>query len=150
MNQNTYVIFKEEDKSPLKSQNTWMIAAMACSGIPLTEHGYNDTVEVLPNGTNKRTTTWLVSDKKAEFAPIQQKEEVGAEEFARRFNSKEWCEQNADHPIAYLRFYMEAYQQFRAWLHDRKPSALVRRGKRFAIIPADASDAEREKLLSLL
>ena len=146
----SFVIFREEDKAPLKSQNTWLVAAMAISGIPLAKNGYSDTAEVLPDGKTKRVTTWLVQNKTAAFDPIREREDVGAEEFSRRFLSKEWCEENADHPIAYLRNYMEAYQQFRTWLHDRKPSALIRKGKRFVIVPADAPESEREKLLSLI
>ena len=150
MNVGNYVLFQEENKPPLKSQNTWMVAALATSGIPLAEKGFIDSVELLPDGASKRVTTWIAANQKAEFNPIKESEQIDPQEFSRRFLSKEWCEANPDHPIAYLRFFMETYQGMRAWLHDRKPSALVRRGKRFALIPADASTAEREKLLSFL
>jgi hypothetical protein len=143
-------IIKDENTPPLKSQNTWLVAGMCVSGIPLRDQGYNDTVEVLPSGETKRTTAWLPSSELATFTPIKQEEKIDAAEFARRFLSKEWCEANADHPIAYLRFFMETYQNLRAFVRDRKPSALIRRGGRFAIISPDATEKEREKMLSLI
>jgi hypothetical protein len=143
-------IIKEENTPPLKSQNTWLVAGMLTSGIPLQDKGYNDMVEVLPSGETKRITSWIPSNKTAKFTPIKEEEEIDASEFARRFLSKEWCEANADHPIAYLRFYMETYQNLRNAIRERKPSALIRRGGRFAVISPDATEKEREKMLSLI
>jgi hypothetical protein len=146
----TYQIIKEENTPPLKSQNTWMIAAMCCSGIPLRDQGYQDTVEVMPDGSTKRITAWLPSNEKGNFKPIEKEESIDATEFAKRFLSKEWCEQNNNHPIAYMRYFMETYQNLRTAVKERKPSALIRRGGRYAIISPDATQAQKEKMLSLI
>jgi hypothetical protein len=144
-------IFKEEDLPPLKSQNTWMIAAAMTSGIALSsDRPFNDSIEILPNGKQKRVTVWITSPEKAKFDPIPVSEEVAPEEFAKRYLSSDWSEKNPNHPIAYMRQFSETYQKLRSFLKDQKPSAIIRRNGKVAVIDANCPQALREKILSML
>jgi hypothetical protein len=144
-------IFKEEDIPPLKSQNTWMIAAAMTSGIALSkDRPFSDTVEVMPDGSHRRATVWMTSPEMAKFDPIPTSEEVAPDEFRNRYLSSEWCGKNPDHPIAYMRHFSETYQKLRAYLRTHKSSAIIRRNGKVAIIDADCPQALKEKILSML
>jgi hypothetical protein len=71
-------------------------------------------------------------------------------EFRQCFESLEWCRANPDHPIAYLRAFSDALSSLRNELRAQKPLFLVRRGKRFALIPQDADPAKKAELLAML
>ena len=71
-------------------------------------------------------------------------------EFRQKWNDPEWCKLNNDHPIAHHRLNRDNTQQIRDWLKQQKPAALIRRGGRTAIIPADCPEAQKAKILANL
>jgi hypothetical protein len=149
--QSEIFIFKEENLPPLKSQNTWMIAAAMASGICLAkDRSFVDTVEVKADGRRHRVTTWICDTAPAQFDPFGTSESVSPEEFSKRYLSSEWCAKNNNHPIAYMRHFSETYQKLRDYLKTHQPSALIRRNGKIAIIDADCPQALREKILARL
>ena len=72
------------------------------------------------------------------------------EELRRRFEDLAWCEQNPDHPIAYMRVLFEKLTQLRASLRAMKPLLKIRQGRATALIPADASPEDKARLLAQL
>lgn len=144
-------IFREADIPPLKSKNTWMIAAALASGIALSKtRPFVDTVEVKHDGTTHRITTWICDPQIAEFAPIAKTEQISPTEFAKRFADSEWCAKNDNHPIAYMRHFAETYQKLREYLKTHKPSALIKRNGKIAVIDANCPQALKEKILTYL
>jgi len=144
-------IFKEENLPPLKSQNTWMIAAALASGICLSkDRSFVDTVEIKQDGTKHRVTTWICDTESAQFDPFGSPESVSPPEFAKRYLDSEWCAKNNNHPIAYMRHFAETYQKLRSYLKTHQPSALIRRNGKVAIIDANCPQALKEKILARL
>ena len=110
-----------------------------------------DTLEAQPDGSTRREVTWLMDGAhKARFVPNFPAEEITFTEFRRRFESLEWCEANADHPIAYLRGFSDKLNRLRDRVIQMKPLVLVRNGKRTALIPADCPAARKAEILATL
>ena len=149
----TVAIVRDHDTPPMKSRNTSMIAGALTSGFEFaTEKAFSDTVEDV-GGTPKRTVTWLMDGAKTvRFVPIPKEEEITFPEFKRRFLSQEWCEENPDHPISYMRGIIENRGGLIDKLKTMMPMLLLRKGKRTAIVPSGSDEASktlREKILSI-
>lgn len=139
--------FVRDDLPPLKSPNTDLIAAWLNSGGELlSEEPHSQTVEQTQTGP-KLVTTWLVNgDVKVEYGT----EEVDFEEFRKRWLSIEWCRANAEHPIAYMRAFRDNVTKLKDWIKTQKPSVLIRRGKRVAVIHPDLPEARKNQILAEL
>lgn len=155
----------KDQQSPLRSENTLLVCAAMTSGFPLFTRvdeltgqrggGFSETVEqVQPSPANpsglKRQTVWLLEDAEVEFRPEFAAERISTGEFIRRYRSSEWRAENPHHPISYMAWTHETYNRLRDKLRHHKPSVMVRRGTRFAVIPASAPATERDALLALL
>ena len=153
MKQGSTVAFvRDFDTPPMESRNTRMIASACASGAEFaSEKAYSDTIEDIA-GTPKRTVTWLMNGAKTmKFLPIQKEEEVSFMEFQKRFNSQEWCEENPNHPISYMRAAFDANAKLVDVTKNIRPMLLIRRGNRIATVPSGndpESKAQREKILS--
>ena len=157
LKENSTIQFARDHESPAKSINTRLIAAALTSGAAFaTKKPFLDTIEQVTDektgaSSARRTVTWCMDgDKMMDFAPIASAESIDFAEFSRRFHSHEWCEANGDHPIAYLRAFSEMLNRLRDKIKDMKPMALIRRGKSYALIPADCSAAKRAEILALI
>lgn len=148
--------FLRDNESPLKSPNTRIVAgALACGGKFANDKPLLDTVEQVPDddGGSKpqRTVTWVMDGEPSiEFRPDFKAETIGFEEFKDRFEDLEWCMANPDHPISYLRAYSDMMNRLRDKVRTMKPMLLVRKGRRSALIPADATPERKEEILSML
>lgn len=136
-----------DDKPPLKSPNTKLIAAAITCGFEFAHsEAMLDTIQQTDSGPKRQVTWSMNGGKKADIAG----EEVSFVEFRKRYESMDWCKANPNSPIAYLRFVFDNYERLRDKLRDMKPLALIKRGNRIALIPADADAATREKILCRL
>lgn len=137
-----------DEEDPRKSTNTTLIGAAIASGADFaSKEPLHDSIDE----EGKRQVAWSMNgDKGIRFSPDFDEESITFEEFRKRFESLEWCEENPDHPIAYLRAYRDHMNRLRDRLRSHKPMARIQRGKRIALIPADASAAEREEVLGML
>jgi len=147
MKEGQQVHFIRDDQPPLKSEVTVLIAAMlACGFKYASDKPLLDTIEE-EEGAPKRSVTWsLDGSVKAAFKD----ETLDLIEFRRRFESRDWCLAHPDHPIAYLRAFSDALSSLRNELRAMKPLLLVRRGRRFALIPQDAAPEKKAELLAML
>lgn len=145
------ISFVRDDKNPLQSPNTRIIAgALVAGGKFANEKPLLDTIEQV-DGKPKRTVTWVMDgDTKLSFRPDFEAEDITFEEFKERFENLEWCEANADHPISYLRAYSDMMNRLRDKIRTMKPMLLVRKGRRTALIPADASPEKKREILSMI
>jgi hypothetical protein len=148
----TVAIVRDFDTPPIESRNTRLIAAAIASGCEFgADQAFSDTIEDV-GGNPKRTVTWMMDGaKKVKFAPIAKEEELTFTELQKRFDSQEWCEENSDHPIAYMRAMSDCYNRLVDKIKTMRPMLLIRRGNRLAIVPSGndpESKAKREKILS--
>ena len=139
--------FVRDELPPLKSPNTDLIGAwLACGGELLKQEPHSQTVEDTLSGP-KLTTTWLVNgDVQVDFPG----ERIDFEEFRKRWLSVEWCQANADHPISFMRAFRDNITRLKDWIKTQKPSVLIRRGKRVAVIHPDLPEARKNQILAEL
>jgi hypothetical protein len=148
----TIAVIREENTDPTASRNTRLIAAALASGAVFPSNSaFLDTVEQTPQGPH-RTVRWLMDGAhRIEFDPISEAEQINMAEFRRRFESRAWCEDNPNHPIAYMRAMTEHYNRLIDKIKTMRPMILIRKGKRVAIVPSGsdaASVATREQILA--
>lgn len=145
------IVFVRGHEPPLKSTDTALIAAALISGAKLAgDKPLVDTVEEI-DGDARRTATWSVDGgSEMTFSPNFAAETIDFAEFRKRFEDDAWCRANPDHPIAYLRAFADAFTDIREQLRGRKPAFLIRKGKRFAVIPQDAEPEKKQEILDLL
>lgn len=149
MNLNEKLSLLVDHQHPLSSPNTHAVAAALTSGGSLGEQGYLDTIEEGHDGKPRRTVVWLLKDSEIEFKAIPA-EKISQAEFLRRWHDRQWLTENPDHPIAFIRAYQDNVSELRNQIKNASPTIKVTRGGRAAFIPANASEAQRSKLLSKL
>jgi hypothetical protein len=145
------IIFVRGHEPPLQSRDTALIAAALVSGAKLAgSKPLVDTIEEV-DGKAKRTSTWSVDGGgEIAFRPNFAAESIDFAEFRRRFEDETWCRANPDHPIAYLRAFADTLGDIRDQLRGRKPAFLIRKGRRFAVIPQDAEPERKREILDLI
>lgn len=150
MKEGQQILFWRDDQPPLKSDLTHLVAAALICGFEFAnDKPLLDTLEEV-DGEPRRSVTWSFDGaSKAVFPPFKEGA-VDLTEFRKCFESLDWCQANPDHPIAYLRAFSDALSSLRNELRTRKPLLLIRRGRRFALIPQDADPARKAQLLAML
>jgi len=145
------IAFVRGHRPPLQSRDTALIAAALVSGARLAgDKPLLDTIEEV-GGEARRTVTWSVDGgSEITFRPNFPAETIDFATFRRRFEDEAWCRSNPDHPIAYLHAFADTFTGIREQLRGRKPAFLVRKGKRFAVIPQDADPDQKREILELL
>jgi len=118
------ITFINDNQPPLQSPYTDMVLAwVTCGGTCVKGAEYMDTVQVLPDGTEKRQVTWRIDDTK----PIEFElcngviDRMNFEEFKRRWMSEDWIRVNLNHPIAYIKVYRDNERKVRDWIKKQKP-----------------------------
>jgi hypothetical protein len=145
------IIFVRGHEPPLQSRDTALIASALVSGAKLAgEKPFLHTIEDVDDEP-KRTTTWTMDGgSELVFRPNFPEESLDFAEFRRRFEDDAWCRDHPDHPIAYLRAFADTFADLREHLRGQKPALLLRKGKRFAVIPQDADPERKREILELL
>ena len=145
------IIFVRGQEPPLRSRDTALVAAALVSGAKFAgDKPLLDTIEEI-DGEPKRAVTWSLDGAgELAFRPSFPAETIDFAEFRRRFEDDAWCAANPDHPIAYLRALADTLADLHSQLRGRKPALLIRKGKRFAVIPQDADPERKREILELL
>lgn len=140
-----------DNEAPLQSPNTRIVAAALASGATFAnDRPLIDAIESTPEGP-KRTVTWCMSgDRSISFRPNFAEETLAFDQFRERFDSREWCEANPDHPIAYMRAFSEQMNRLRDRVKTMRPMLMVRKGRRTALIPSDCSEERKAEILGIL
>ncbi len=136
-------IVREMDVDPVTSENTSMVAALVTLGVPFYEtQPFLETREIT-NGEEKRTMTWCLGTKTEDgrFKTC---------ELIQWWKDDAWCHSNPDHPLSYAKAAVTNFQRLTAGISTSVPVALVRKGKKFALIPFDAPSDRRQQLLDAL
>ena len=151
MKEGQTIRFIRGEGAPLQSPTLGLVAAALTSGIRFSsDKPLLDTVEER-EGEAVREFAWSFDDRvTATFRPNFREETLTMEELRRRFEDLAWCEQNPDHPIAYMRVLFEKLTQLRTNLRAIKPLLKIRQGRSTALIPGDASPEEKARILAEL
>jgi hypothetical protein len=141
------VDFVKDNLHPLKSPNTDIVSAwLTCGGSLLKSDPYSWTVEETYEGPRQTMTYHIDGDVYVEI----QGEKLDFQAFRWRWTDKEWCEQNDEHPISYMRLFRDNTTKFKAWIKEQKPAVLIRRGNRVAVIHPDLPEARKAQILAEL
>lgn len=142
--QDIVLVQRENGLGPAVDDESALIAAAIGAGFRSPDDKYlQDTVERMPDGSILRKTTWALLSE----VILIDGEEVSFQEFRRRFESSEWL---ADHPESTITKLHRAAGVLHLWHQDefrRPPSAFVRNGLLWAIIPHGTPEAEARELL---
>jgi hypothetical protein len=145
------ITFVRGDDAPAKSAKTALVsAALVCGGKLAGPKSFLHTLEDKDGVPQRLFSFAMDGSAQVTFRPAFAEETIDFAEFRKRFESADWCEQNPDHPIAYLRAMSDNLLALQETVRGMKPALLVRKGSRFAIIPQDADPEKSKELLALL
>jgi hypothetical protein len=137
------VIVREVDADPTTSRTTQLITALTVLGISLdADCPYQETREMV-DGHEQRVVTWVLK-------PVSDCMRFDTQEMIRAWNDPEFVRANPEHPFSYIKQTFENHAQIVAGVSAQAPLALIRKGKRIALIPMDATPERREELLTAL
>lgn len=152
MKQGDRPVFWKSRKLPAADFLTRIVAAaFACGFDLLTSKCFQHHVKVDeaadpdPSAEPDRRVTWIWDGKqKVTFRPIPAAEEITIVEFRRRFEDLEWIQANPDHPISYMRAFLEQSRKTMEKVSG-EPALLVIRGDEKVIAPpgSTAEDIDR-------
>ncbi|MFK5923273.1 MAG: hypothetical protein QM496_13935 [Verrucomicrobiota bacterium] len=150
----TPVIWKGKE-NPLTDFMTRCAFAALTSGCDLIsdkgfQHTVADDAETVADLDASRSVTWIWDNNKtAHFGPVAE-ETISIQEFERRFMSDTWYLENPEHPISYMRAFLEKSRDGFGKIASIKPSRRVCRDDAVATVPHDASDAEIDAVFEQL
>jgi len=128
----TYHYLRDEE-DPLKSPNTQAIGALlTCGGQLVKEGGYLNAIGT-QDGKPTRTVVWVAEEHEIEFSAFCG-ETISTQELLRRWNDRSWLADNLDHPITYLRTYMEKIGKLRDAIRDNPPQLHIQKSGRSAYV----------------
>jgi len=134
------IILREVDVDPVTSRTTQLIAALAAVGIPLdSDCPYLETRELI-DGREQRVVTWTIKPESACERFITQA-------MIRAWNETDFVQHNPEHPLSYIKAAFQNHARVLESIISQAPLALIRKGKRMALIPFDATPERRKELL---
>jgi hypothetical protein len=121
--------YLRDAEDPLKSPNTQAISALlSCGGELVREGGFLNAVGTA-DGKPTRTVVWVAEEKKLTFEQFPG-ETIDTSEFLRRWNDREWLAANLDHPITYMRTFMEKIGKLRDAIRENPPQLHIQKSGR--------------------
>jgi|GEM_PF-1231724 len=137
------IILREIDADPAISGKTDLIAALTALGIPLdTDCPYQETREMV-DGHEQRVVTWVLK-------PSSVCGRFETQAMLKAWDDPAFAKTNPEHPFAYIKQAFENLLRIRCGVAAQAPLALIRKGKRIALIPFDLTPERREELLAEL
>ena len=137
------IIIRDVDANPAASHIPAMVAALTALGIPLdADCPYQETREMI-DGREQRVVTWVLKP-----ASVCGRFETQA--MLKAWEDPAFAKNNPEHPFAYIKQAFENRARIGHAAATKAPLALIRKGKRIALIPFDATPERREQLLSEL
>jgi len=133
-------IVRETGADPVNSPNTEMVAALVTLGVPLyAAQPFLETREIA-EGQEKRIVTWCLGT-------ITSDGRFKTRELIQWWKDEAWFAINPEHPLAYAKAAVANHQRLVAAVKTSVPLALVRKGRKLALIPFDAPPERRQQLL---
>jgi len=120
-----------------------LVAALTTIGIPFDDDcPYLETRELIESG-ERRLVTWTLKAKSVCG-------KYDARKLVEAWHDPVWTTQNNEHPFAYIATAFRNAGLLAAEVARLAPVALIRKGKRFALVPFDATPKRRQELLTAL
>jgi hypothetical protein len=120
-----------------------LVAALTAVGIPLDDDCPSlETREIVENRA-RRTVTWTLKARSV----------CGrhdARKLIEAWHDPVWTTQNTEHPFAYIATAFRNANLLGAEVARLAPVAVIRKGRRFALVPFDATPERRQELLTAL
>jgi len=136
-------IVRETGIDPVSSDNTEMVAALVTLGVSLyAAQPFLETREIV-DGEEKHIVTWCLGTGTNDGR-------FKTRELIQWWSDEAWLLANPEHPLAYAKAAVANHQRLVAGVKTSVPLALVRKGRKFALIPFDAPPARRQQLLDAL
>jgi hypothetical protein len=137
-------IIRAEVKTDAEAINILrLVAALTAVGIPLDDDcPYLETRELI-DGTERRLVTWTLKARSI-CGRHDTRKLIDA------WHDPVWTTQNSEHPFAYIISGFRNAVALSAEVARLAPVALVRKGRRFALVPFDATAERRLELLTAL
>jgi len=137
------IILRDVDTDPATSEIPNMVAALTALGIPLdSDCPYQETREMI-DGKEQRVVTWVLK-------PVSACGRFETQDMLKAWTDADFTKRNPEHPFAYIKAAFENRAKISAQSASQSPLALIRKGKRIALIPFDATPERREHLLAEL
>ena len=137
------VTITDVNADPLTSPNSIMVAALLTLGIPLNpEHGIREFREMV-KGNEVRTIIWTLQPQSLDGA-------YDTAKMTENWQDANWLAANPSHPLTFIKRAFENHSRMVSHIKTSVPLAMVRRGKKIALIPMDATAAEKKRLIDLL
>lgn len=137
------IILRDVDTDPATSEIPNMVAALTALGIPLdSDCPYQETRERI-DGREQRVVTWVLK-------PTSVCGRFETQAMLKAWDDEGFARANPEHPFSYIKQAFENRTRMARTAAAQVPLALIRKGKRIALIPFDASPERREHLLSQL
>jgi len=146
----------KENQDPLTSFMTRVaFAAFTCGFDLISDKGFHHSVADDAADEDEiaasRSVTWIWDEKtKATFTPIPAEETITLQEFETRFSSLKWVHENPDHPIAYMRMFLEKSREGFEKIRAIRPTRRITRGDAVATVPHDATQEQIDELFDEL
>jgi len=118
----------EDDQAPGKSFNTDLIAAWLTSGGALVKRG---GFQHFVDQDGKTHVRWLVNCDV--LAKIDGKE-IDFDEFRQRFESLDWCKENPDSDISWMRAYRDNSRDLKRFARNHAVGISRKQGDTFGIV----------------
>lgn len=161
MKQGATLEILRDNNSPQKSPNTRLVAAARTCGFPYgAEKNFLDAIEETSEGNLERTVSWVMNGSvempfiwatEDEDGNLKaHKEMIDFRTFRDRYTDLDWVKANPDHPISYLRGCHWHHTRMLKTIKGLPQHTVIRRGKRTASIPSDATDEEKAKALKFI
>lgn len=127
----------------IRNVDATMVPALTALGIPLdADCPYQETRELI-DGREERVVTWVLK-------PASACGRYDTQEMIRAWADSGFAKANPEHPFAYIKQAFENRDRIEKTTNSQSPLALIRKGKRIALIPFDATPERREELLKEL
>ena len=137
------IILRDVNDDPAATDIPVLIAALTTLGIPLdTDCPYQETRELI-DGREQRVSTWVLK-------PTSACGRFETQAMIKAWSDAGFVKANPEHPFSYVKQAFQNLNRIRESTTSQPPLALIRKGKRIALIPFDATPERREQLLAEL
>ena len=132
MEKGDQLVIVRDDQHPVHAQNTIMVSVLTTFGVELDKDcPYIETREII-DGKERRLVTWCLK-------AISHDGLYKTRDLIHWWHDREWAVANPEHPFAYVKQAFANHSRLINIIKTLAPVLQIRRGKKIALIPADAS-----------
>lgn len=127
---------------PLATKNSILFAALTALGIPPESDLCGEFTEDTPSG-KRSITVWRLREKSLDGVH-------DTKDLIAKWKDPDFARKEPDHPLAYIQAAFENHTKAIDFIKGRGPIAMIRRGKKIALISRDTDAGTRKRILNEL